>query len=127
MSSGVGCAGYAAYFVTCFLSTTVMMAAGPNTGVGKVVLIALALPIAFGILFLIADGTRRSMAQNELYRQVKELSGEFDAAIAEINQTYRDKLPPLTEELSEIRNRKEAAENVLRQLQAQPATTREAA
>lgn len=117
MAGGVGCAGYALYFLGCMVSAAFAASAGPNTSAGKLVLSALAVPFVMGVLFTIVDGIRRVVAESELGRELRQLDAEGEKAIEEIDTSYRAKIEPLTEAVEKARIRRDQATEALRQLQ----------
>lgn len=127
LSAGLGCAGYAAYFTVCFISAAISISAGPGTSTGKIIMGVIALPVAFGILFTIADGIRRMIAESELARQMKQIDERHEAAIANIEQAYKEKMPGLLEEMAEAKKEVDRGDAIYRGLGSKLSAPREAA
>ncbi len=118
MSAGLGCAGYASYFIVCFVSASVAATAGPNTATGKFVLGVIGVPLLLGVLITVADGLRRMVAEAELGRQMKQIEDRHDIALQDIEATYKEKMPPLMDEMKAAKAEADRGENALKSFQS---------
>jgi hypothetical protein len=100
LSASAGCGMMALYVVAYLALTTMGIHIGPETSLGKILLILIGLPFVAGAILQVGAGVKRTALEAEAQRSIAEAQARFEQGNQALIQRFKAPVAELREKLS---------------------------